>query len=121
VLWYTAASAFIYPSLYEGFGLPVAEALACGTPVVTSNVSSLPEAGAGVALVVDPYDVKAMADALYKALVDLEYRQHCRTLAPSVAKQFSAQAMAAQIVSVYEQAYGQAAKRRKLEEHTNIV
>ncbi len=48
--WYTAASAFVYPSLYEGFGLPVAEAFACGTPTVTSTVSSLPEAGAGIAL-----------------------------------------------------------------------
>ncbi|HEV7237401.1 MAG TPA: glycosyltransferase family 1 protein, partial [Ktedonobacteraceae bacterium] len=44
-LWYAAATVFVYPSLYEGFGIPVAEALACGTPVVTSNVSSLPEAG----------------------------------------------------------------------------
>ena len=120
-LWYQAASAFIYPSLYEGFGLPVAEALACGTPVVTSNVSSLPEAGAGIALAVDPYDVEAMSDALYKALVDLEYRQQCRAHAPSVAQQFSAQAMAAQIVSVYEQAYEQAAKGHKSEERTNTV
>ena len=112
-LWYSAASAFIYPSLYEGFGLPVAEALACGTPVVTSNVSSLPEAGAGIALSVDAYNVEAMADALYQALTDHDYRQRCRTLAPSVAQQFSAQAMAAQIIGVYEQAYEQAATAHK--------
>jgi glycosyltransferase involved in cell wall biosynthesis len=104
-LWYHAASAFIYPSLYEGFGLPVAESLASGTPVVTSNVSSLPEAGADIALTVDPYDVEAIADGLYKALTDLNYRQQCRTLAPLVAQQFSAQTMAAQIIGVYEQAY----------------
>jgi len=107
-LWYSAASAFIYPSLYEGFGLPVAEALACGTPVVTSNVSSMPEAGAGIALVVDPKNVEAMANALYQALVDQNYRQRCRTLAPAVAQQFSAQAMVAQTIGVYEQAYEQA-------------
>src|SRR6266702_2692662 len=63
-LWYSAASAFVYPSLYEGFGLPVVEALACGIPVVTSNVSSLPEAGSDIALCVEPYSVEAMAEAL---------------------------------------------------------
>jgi glycosyltransferase involved in cell wall biosynthesis len=120
-LWYSAASAFIYPSLYEGFGLPVAEALACGTPVVTSNVSSLPEAGADIALCVDPYDVEAMADALYKALVDLNYREQCRSRALSVAQLFSAQAMAAQIISVYEQAYEQVVKIQRSPEHSKNV
>ncbi len=103
-LWYRAASVFVYPSLYEGFGLPVAEALVCGTPVVTSNVSSLPEAGANVALTVDPHNVEAMAQALYKALTDQAFRQYCQTMAPLVAQRFSAQAMVEQTVSVYEQA-----------------
>ena len=107
-LWYHAASAFIYPSLYEGFGLPVAEALACGIPVVTSSVSSLPEAGADIALTVDPYNVEAMGEALYKALIDVAYRQRCRALAASVVQQFSAQTMVAQIIGVYEQAYKRA-------------
>ncbi len=114
-LWYSAASAFIYPSLYEGFGLPVAEALACGTPVVTSNVSSLPEAGADIALAVDPYDVETMANALYQALTNHDYRERCRALAPSVTQQFSAQAMATQIINVYEQA----ATAHKSQKHTN--
>lgn len=103
-LWYSAASAFVYPSLYEGFGLPVAEALACGTPVVTSNVSSLPEAGANVALCVDPHNVTGIAEALYKALTDQAFRQQCRTLAPSVAQRFSLQSMVEQVIAVYEQA-----------------
>jgi glycosyltransferase involved in cell wall biosynthesis len=103
-LWYHAAGAFVYPSLYEGFGLPVAEALASGTPVVTSTVSSLPEAGAGIALCVEPQDVEAMAQALYRALTDQEYRQKCRTMAGEVARQFSARRMVEQTIAVYEQA-----------------
>lgn len=103
-LWYQAAGAFIYPSLYEGFGLPVAEALAGGTPVVTSNVSSLPEAGAGIALCVDPHDVAAMAEALYQALTDQTYRQKCRAMAGTIGEQFSASRMVEQTRAVYEQA-----------------
>lgn len=103
-LWYHAASAFVYPSLYEGFGLPVAEALACGTPTVTSTVSSLPEAGANVALTVDPHNVDTLAEALYKALTDQEYRTCCLTQAPVVAQQFSAQQMVEKTIAVYEQA-----------------
>jgi glycosyltransferase involved in cell wall biosynthesis len=106
-MWYHAASAFVYPSLYEGFGIPVAEALACGIPVVTSNVSSLPEAGAGIALTVDPYDADAMAAALQQALSDEALRQRCRELAPSIAQRFSAKTMVEQTIAVYEQAAGQ--------------
>jgi glycosyltransferase involved in cell wall biosynthesis len=103
-LWFAAASAFVYPSLYEGFGIPVAEALVSGIPVVTSNVSSLPEAGADVALCIDPHNVQAMAAAIHRALTDQALRQKCRSTAPSIARRFSAQKMAEQTIRVYEQA-----------------
>ncbi len=103
LLWYHSASVFVYPSLYEGFGMPVTEALACGLPVVTSNVSSLPEAGTTLALTVDPHDSDAMARAICKALTDETLHLRCRTQAAMVRQQFSARTMTEQIIAVYEQ------------------
>jgi glycosyltransferase involved in cell wall biosynthesis len=68
--FYHLARAFVFPSLYEGFGLPPLEAMACGTPVVTSNVSSLPEVAGGAALLVDPYDTDAIAHGMVQAVTD---------------------------------------------------
>jgi len=113
LLWYHAASVFIYPSLYEGFGMPLAEALACGIPVVTSNVSSLPEVGVTLALTVDPHDEKAMAGAIYKTLTDESVRERCRTGGASVAQQFSARTMVEQTIAVYEQAAAMHASQRR--------
>lgn len=117
LLWYHAASTFVYPSLYEGFGMPVAEVLACGIPVVTSNVSSLPEAGATIALTVNPNDRGALAEALYQSLTDSAYRERCRVAAPSVRQLFSAQAMAEQTIAVYEQVVA----LRALQKHSQRI
>ncbi len=68
--WYQAATLFCYPSLYEGFGLPVLEAMACGTPVVTSRTSSIPEVTGEAAVLVDPTDVSALARALKSVLAN---------------------------------------------------
>jgi glycosyltransferase involved in cell wall biosynthesis len=68
--FYRLARAFVFPSLYEGFGLPPLEAMACGSPVVTSNVSSLPEVAGGAALLVDPYDADAIAEGIVQAVTD---------------------------------------------------
>ena len=70
----SGARLFVFPSLYEGFGLPVLEALACGTPVVCSNASSLPEVAGDAALLVDPLDVEGLAAALERVLRDEELR-----------------------------------------------
>jgi len=67
---YTRATCFVFPSLGEGFGLPVLEAMACGTPVVTTGVCSLPEVAGDAALMVDPFDTVNLADAMYRVLTD---------------------------------------------------
>jgi len=73
---YNGASALVYPSLYEGFGLPVLEAMACGCPVLCSNCSSLPEVAGDAAMLIDPHDPAALADSLDTVLHDSTLRQH---------------------------------------------
>lgn len=67
---YSTAAVFAFPSLYEGFGLPMLEAMACGTPVVAANRSALPEVGGGAALLVDPLDSESIADGIERLLHD---------------------------------------------------
>lgn len=86
---YAGATLFVYPSLYEGFGLPIAEAMACGTPVVTSNASSLPEVAGDAALYFDPRDVDAMAAQIHLALSDSALRADLRAKGLAQAKKFS--------------------------------
>lgn len=100
-LWYNSASVFAYPSSYEGFGLPVIEALACGRPVVTSNVSSLPEAGGEAAILVAPDDPAALAEALGRALAQ---GADGLALGPAQVARFSWAATAAQTAGAYRRA-----------------
>src|SRR5438445_1886232 len=86
---YRLAGVFVFPSLYEGFGLPPLEAMASGTPVVTSNVSSLPEVAGDAAILVDPYDPAAIADGIYRVLNDERLRRDLRRKGLDRARQFS--------------------------------
>jgi glycosyltransferase involved in cell wall biosynthesis len=75
LLWlYNVAQALVSPSIYEGFGLPPLEAMACGTPVIVSNVSSLPEVVADAGILVDPYDAEELSVAMWRLLSDAELR-----------------------------------------------
>jgi glycosyltransferase involved in cell wall biosynthesis len=100
---YRTAAVFAFPSLYEGFGLPPLEALACGVPVVTSNASSLPEVVGDAGLMVDPMDVQGLAAALACALADPAWRAEAVTRGTQRAAQFTWQRAAQQLLAVYEQ------------------
>ena len=94
--FYRLARVFVFPSLYEGFGLPPLEAMACGTPVVTSNVSSLPEVAGNAALLVDPYDRLSIAEAICRAVSDEPLRLELSRRGLARAREFSwAQSVAA--------------------------
>lgn len=100
-LWYNAADIFIYPSLYEGFGLPPLEAMACGTPVITSSVSSLPEVVGEAAITVDPLNVDALAAAIAGLLADPVLYQRLKADGPRRAARFSWADMAASTLREY--------------------
>jgi glycosyltransferase involved in cell wall biosynthesis len=103
-LWYAGAALFLYPSLYEGFGLPVAEALACGVPTITSDVSSLPEVAGPVAIQVPTTDVERLAQAMREALVDCTLRQRTAVEGPQWTRRFSMDHLARQYAAVYHEA-----------------
>jgi glycosyltransferase involved in cell wall biosynthesis len=103
-LWYAASELFVYPSVYEGFGIPVAEALACGIPTITSNVSSLPEAGGTVALQVNPDDPEALACAMQGSLADKTARPRALALGPRWTERFSRLRAASACAQIYQDA-----------------
>lgn len=103
-LWYNAASALAVPSVYEGWGLPVVEALACGTPVLVSEVSSLPEAAGDAGLRLPPADIAAWTEALDRALTDESWRAEARAKGLAHAATFTWQATARAHAASYRQA-----------------
>jgi alpha-1,3-rhamnosyl/mannosyltransferase len=100
---YTGAELFVFPSLYEGFGLPVLEAMACGTPVVCSNVSSLPEVAGDAACQVNPLAVDELAAAIGRVLGDAALRQQMRERGLAQAARFSWPRTAQETLAVYRQ------------------
>jgi glycosyltransferase involved in cell wall biosynthesis len=98
---YRLAGVFVFPSLYEGFGLPPLEAMASGTPVVTSNVSSLPEVAGDAAVLVDPYDPNAIANGIYQVLTDSQLRRDLRARGAARARQFSWEQSVRRVREIY--------------------
>ena len=97
---YTLADLFAFPSLYEGFGLPVLEAMACGTPVVCSEASSLPEAAGDAALLVDPLDVEGWAKAMGRALSDEMLKRELVARGLAQARRFSWERAAGELLEI---------------------
>lgn len=103
--FYNCASLFVYPSLYEGFGLPPLEAMTCGTPTITTNVTSIPEVVQEGAVMINPYDIGELADKMYELLSDLELREQLTEKALRRAYNFSWKKTAIETIKVYEKVY----------------
>jgi len=105
-LWYAAATVFTLPSLYEGFGMPLLEAMACGTPAVTTTSSSLPEVVGEAGLTVPPRDAEALGEALLRILNDAELRAELRERGLRQARRFSWRETAERTLDAYRDAAG---------------
>ena len=102
---YSAASVFVFPSLYEGFGLPPLEAMRCGAPVVCSNSTSLPEVVGDAAISVDPSDAQALAEAMYSVLTNSTLEADLRARSLQRAAQFSWRKTASETITAYQEAF----------------
>jgi glycosyltransferase involved in cell wall biosynthesis len=102
VALYNAAELFVYPSLYEGFGLPILEAMTCGTPVITSPRGSLPEIAGDAAFMVDPLNVETIADGLWRVINDSTLRQELIVRGHIQTQKFSWRQAALQTLEIYQ-------------------
>ncbi|MBI4492334.1 MAG: glycosyltransferase family 4 protein [Chloroflexi bacterium] len=102
VALYSGAAVFLFPSLYEGFGMPVLEAMACGTPVISSNLSALPEVVGDAGVLVDPYSVEAISQALAEELSNPARRRELGERARERSSGFSWREVAEKTVQVYQ-------------------
>jgi glycosyltransferase involved in cell wall biosynthesis len=105
-LLYSYADVFVFPSLYEGFGMPVLEAMACGAPVITSATSALPEVAGQAAVLVNPEDADALSRAMAEVLEDRQKREQLRALGMARAKTFTWRDAAAQTHALYRRLCG---------------
>jgi glycosyltransferase involved in cell wall biosynthesis len=110
-LWYNAARLFAFPSLYEGFGLPVLEAMACGAPVITSTTASLPEVGGKAAVLVPPTDTDRIAQEMQRVLDDPQLQRELSAAGRIQASRFSWRTMTDQTVASYQKAVAAPVRR----------
>lgn len=103
---YSGADIFLYPSLYEGFGLPVLEAMACGTPIITSNLSSFPEVAGDAAILIDPMNIEEITYAIEKLWRDRDLREELQKKGLERAKLFSWEKAAKETLKLYEEIVG---------------
>ena len=105
-LWYNSASTFVFPSVFEGFGLPVLEAMACGTPVIVSDASSLPEVAGSAGMCLPPHDIDAWAGGLRRAVHDDAWREQAAARGIEEARRYTWTETARQTVASYRRAVG---------------
>ncbi len=109
--WYGAADLFVFPSLYEGFGFPPLEAMACGTPVVSSNAASLPEVVGDAGRLVSPRDVEELAEGMRRVLLDSTLREEMRARGLARAREYSWERTARETAQAYRRVLADAAGR----------
>jgi glycosyltransferase involved in cell wall biosynthesis len=100
---YSMATIFLYPSLRESFGIPMLEAMGCGTPVITSNTSSMPEVSGGKAKIIDPYQPQQITEAIFELMNDPELRQKLVEDGLKQAAKFTWKNMAVDVKAIYEE------------------
>jgi len=109
---YSSCTLFAFPSLYEGFGMPVLEAMACGAPVVSSNASSLPEVVGDAALLVNPLDVEGLTAAMTRVVEDAGLRESLKRKGSLRIKAFSWEQSARDLLRVYQELESSQGERR---------